>query len=327
MSKLFLGGLISAFCAIAGLVASPAAAAEITLNLGHQSSEKNPHHIGSVHFAERVAELTNGSVEIKIFPNAQLGKALEVLEGMLLGTVDITNASAAVTANFVPELNVLNMPFVFRGPDHYENVWEGPILDKLNEYAVPKGFRFLGMNTSGPRHIMSKRPVFAMSDMKGLKIRAIENPVHVAAFNAFGANATAISYPEVYGALQTGVVDGADAANTNYFLKKFYEQSPYWAMVGWLSFSNPITISEKKFQSLTPSQQNALLQAGAEAGAAQRALWLQSDAEYLAQLQAEGVKVTLPDPVPFREASKKVYDEFLKTEADREILKMIQDTK
>ena len=98
-------------------------------------------------------------------------------------------------------------------------------------------------------------------------------------------------------------------------------------MVGWLTFSNPITIAEKKFQSLTPSQQNALLQAGAEAGAAQRALWLQTDVEYLSQLQAEGVKVTLPDPVPFREASKMVYDEFLKTEADREILKMIQDTK
>ena len=90
--------------------------------------------------------------------------------------------------------------------------------------------------TTGIRNIMSKRPIFGIEDMKGLKIRAIQNPVHVAAFNAMGANATAIAYPEVYGALQTGVVDGADAANTNYYEQEVYEQAPYWSLVaGWCS--------------------------------------------------------------------------------------------
>ena len=177
--------------------------------------------------------------------------------------------------------------------------------------------------TSGPRHIMSRMPVESMDDLAGRKIRTVQNPVHVATFNAFGANATAIAYPEVYSSLQTGVVDGADAANTNYYTQKFYEVAPHWAQVSWLFYTNPIVISEAKFQSLTDDQQAALLEAGRKAGAAQQADWQASDAELLGTLEGEGVIVTRPDTAPFREASRSVYDEFLTDETQQRMLKMI----
>jgi TRAP-type C4-dicarboxylate transport system substrate-binding protein len=218
------------------------------------------------------------------------------------------------------------MPFVFRDSDHFDAVVEGPLFDRFSELMAAKGIRLLGMFSTGERHIMSKEPVLGLDDLKGMKIRAIKNPVHVAAFNAFGANATAIAYTEVYGALQTGVVDGADAANTNYHSQKFYEVAPNWAVVGWLYFANPLIMSEKTFQSLPPDQQTALLEAGREASRLQRRLTNDSNKAKLAELEAAGVNVTFPDPAPFREASKIVYEEFLKTDVEKELLAQIQAT-
>jgi tripartite ATP-independent transporter DctP family solute receptor len=309
------------------LVAGPVTAADVTLKLAHQSSKTHPFQIASEKFAEEVAKRTNGAVEVKIFGGAQLGSAKQAAEGLRLGTVDVAPAGSSVFASWVPELNVIEMPFMYRGWDHFNSVWSGPVADDINKYMAAKGFHFLGMWAAGVRHIMSKKPVFGIEDMKGIKIRAIGNPVHIATFNAFGANSTAIAYPEVYGALQTGVVDAADAANTNYFSKKFYEVAPYWAMVSWTIFSNPLAMSEKKFQSLSPSHQKAVTEAAAVASSFERALWQQSDADVLGQLQAKGVKVTLPLRQPFQDASQKVYDEFLKTDLQKNLLRKIVETK
>ena len=305
---------------------APADAA-MELKLTHGTPTTDPHHLGSVKLAERVKELTKGEIDIKIFPQGQLGSGKEVVEGLQLGTLDISQPAAAVIANFVPDLNVLNMPFLFRDVAHFEKVWTGPVADKAAEMMRAKGFRLLGVFTSGERHILSKRPVASMADLKGMKIRTVENPVHVAAFQAFGANPTAIAYPEVYGALQTGVVDGADAANINYENQKFYEVAPHWAMVSWLTFANPLIMSEKKFQSLTADQQKALLAAGKEAAALQRKLYNEGEVAMLAKLKEKGVKVTQPNQAPFIAAAQKVYDQFLKTDSERALLKAIQDTK
>ena len=225
MPRLNAALAIGAFGA-ACLVASGSLQAR-ELTYAHQSPTSSPNHLAAVKMQEELARLSNGELTIKIFPNKQLGGERDEVEGLLLGTLDISHAASAVVANWVPELNVANMPFLFKDLDHFERVWDGPLHDKMVAASKAKGLRFLCAKTTGIRNIMTAdRPVFGIDDMKGLKIRAIENPVHVAAFNAMGANATAIAYPEVYGALQTGVVDGADAANTNYHDQKFYEQAP-----------------------------------------------------------------------------------------------------
>lgn len=319
----FLRGTVAALGL--GCVLTTAVFAETNLRFAHFSVEDDPNHRAAVALAETVAAATDGEVKISISPNSQLGGEVDVVEGILLGTIDMAPPSAAVLANWIPEMNVLNMPFVFRDWDHYRETLNGPIFDELSTVAASKGIRLLGFMTSGPRHIMSNSAVNSMEDLAGRKIRTVQNPVHVATFNAFGANATAIAYTEVYSSLQTGVVDGADAANTNYYTQKFYEVAPFWAQVSWLFYTNPIVISESKFQSLDVTAQDALLEAGRKVGMDQQQDWQNSDGQLLDTLKENGVTVTMPDPAPFRAAAQKIYDEFLTTDDQKRLIALITD--
>lgn len=304
-------------------VLSVSAAAATELRFAHFSPTSDPNHVSATSFADKLSEATNGEVTAKIFPSSQLGGEVDAVEGLLLGTLDITIPSAAVIANWVPEMNALNMPFTFRDWDHYTEVVQGKVLDRIIEAAAEKNIRVLGAMTSGARHIMTKEPLNSFEELSGRKIRTVQNPVHVATFNAFGANATAIAYPEVYSSLQTGVVDGADAANTNYFTEKFYEVAPNWAQVSWLFYSNFIIMQEEKFQSLPAETQEALQKVGREVGAEHFARYRKSDEEKLSELVALGVKVTHPDREPFQKAAASVYDQFLTTDREKEILELI----
>ncbi len=326
MKKLFTVGLAVAFGAVFALAHQTADARE--LKFSHQSNVTNVNHLSQVEFQKKLAELTGGNITVRIFPNKQLGGERDEIEGILLGTLDGAKPASAVVANWVPEFNVANMPFVFRDLDHFQRVWRvgGELHNIIQEKAEAKGLRFLCAVTTGIRNIMSKRPIFAIEDMKGLKIRAIENPVHVATFNAMGANATAIAYPEVYGALQTGVVDGADAANNNYHSQKFYEQAPYWSLIGWLVFTNTMIMSEKTWDSLSAKDQQAVQDAAVYACNWQTDFYKHDGDKKLQMLLAEGVKVTMPYREPFIEASQKVYDQFLKTDEEKKLLKIILDT-
>lgn len=319
--SVLIRGAIAAI-ALGSTLAAPALA-ETTLRFAHFSVEDDPNHRAAMALAEMVSAATAGEVTITIAPNSQLGGEVDVVEGILLGTIDMAPPSAAVLANWVPEMNVLNMPFVFRDWDHYRSVLNGPIFDELSAAAAPKGIRLLGFMTSGPRHIMTTSAINSMDDLAGRKIRTVQNPVHVSTFNAFGANATAIAYTEVYSSLQTGVVDGADAANTNYYTAKFYEVAPFWAQVSWLFYTNPIVISEAKFQSLDSVTQQALLDAGRKVGMAQQQDWQDSDGKLLDTLKENGVTVTTPDPAPFRAAAQKIYDEFLTTDDQKRLVALI----
>jgi TRAP-type C4-dicarboxylate transport system substrate-binding protein len=165
-----------------------------------------------------------------------------------------------------------------------------------------------------------------MEDLAGLKVRTMQSKYHVAAWNEFGANATPLNYAELYSSLQSGVVDGAEAANTNYVEKKFYEVAPYWAQLGWTILTAPIIMSEAKFQSLPEHVQKALVEGGQKAAVYEQDLYAKTDAERLEDIRAAGVTIVRLDPEPFREASEAIYDEFLETEQEKRILQMIQET-
>jgi TRAP-type transport system periplasmic protein len=316
----FMAGA-AALTALSSLPRSAEAATR--LRFAHFSVTDDPNHVTATAFAEKLKQASGGEFETTIIPNSQLGGEVDVVEGILLGTIDVSPPSCAVLANWIPEMNVLNMPFAFRDWDHYTKVLDGPLFDEIVKAAAAKNIRFLGFMTSGVRHIMSRTPVNSIADLKGRKVRTVQNPVHVATFNAFGANATAIAYNEVYSSLQTGVVDAADAANTNYFTQKFYEVANNWALIGWLYYSNGIIMSEAKFRRLPPEHQKALMEVGRQVGRDHLKLWAESDAKILDQLKAKGVKVTTPDPTPFREQSKVIYDQFLKTDKEKQLLAQI----
>lgn len=308
--------------AMAMAMGRPAKAAT-EFRFAHFSPTADPQHETAVAFADALAAATDGEYSARVFPNAQLGGEVDVVEGILLGTIDMSTPGAAVLANWVPEMNVLNMPFVFRDWDHYTEVAQGVLLDRMAEVAAARNIRVLGMLTSGARHIMTTFPVEEFAALTDKKIRTVQNPVHVATFNAFGANATAIAYPEVYSSLQTGVVQGADAANTNYYSQKFYEVAPYWAQVSWLFYSNCLVMREDKFQALPADVQTTLQEIGRQTGVDHFARYRASDESTLDLLVAEGVTVTQPDRAPFIDAAQAVYDEFLTTDGEREMLALI----
>jgi len=318
-----VGGLV-AMLAVA--VSGPVTAADIVLKAGHSQNAGEPMDKALHMMREHLEEATGGKATIEIFPNMQLGGEVEMIKQVLTGTLDITSPSNAPLTNFVPELKIFDMPFLFRDEAHMISVLRGPVLQDINEIVSKSGIRLLGVYNVGVRHIMSSTPVRSMDDLKGLKIRTMQSKYHMAAFNAFGANATPISYAELYSSLQTGVVDGAEAANTNYFGKKFYEVAPYWGQVGWTILTAPLIMSDKKFSSLPADVQQALIEGGNKAAMWEQDYYASVDQGRLDDVRNAGVSITKLDIAPFQAASQKVYDEFLTTDAEKRILKMIQDT-
>ena len=309
------------------LAAVPASAADIVIKAGHSAAATEPYQVGFEHFKKRVEELTKGKVEVQLFPNRTLGNERDMIEGLLLGTVHVTVPSNAVMAGFVPETKVFDLPFLFRDRPHMYSVMDGQVGQELGEKMRAKGFRLLSYYEAGVRHIMTnKKSLTKLDDLKGMKIRTMENPVHLEAFRAMGASPLPMAYGEVYTALQQGVIDGAEAANTNYEAQKFYEVAPNWAMVAWTTLVADMIIGEKFFQGLPADVQKAVVQAAQESAKIERDAYAKSEDVALATLKAKGVKITTPDPEPFRKASQAVYAKFGGPE-DQARLKKILETR
>jgi tripartite ATP-independent transporter DctP family solute receptor len=327
MKKLLIAGLIGAVAMIGAAISGPAVAAEIVLKAGHSQNSGEPYDLALKMIGKHLEDATGGKATIEVFPSMQLGGEVEMIKQVLTGTLAITLVSNAPLTNFVPELRVFDMPFLFRDEAHMIKVLRGPVLQEINEIVAKRGIRLLGVANVGVRHIMTKKPVRSMADLKGLKIRTMQSKYHVAAFNAFGANATPISYAELYSSLQTGVVDGAEAANTNYFEKKFYEVAPYWAQVGWTILTAPIIMSEKRFSALPKNVQDALIEGGKKAAIWEQDHYASVDKGRLDDLRKAGVTITKLDTTAFQEAAAKVHAEFLTSDDDKRILRLIQETR
>jgi len=293
----------------------------IILRAGHTTNVDEPYHLGLMEMARIVHEESGGRVQIRIYPSMQLGGEKAMIEGLLLGALDIVVTANGSVTNFVPGMGVLDLPFLFRSREHMYSVLDGDVGEQLARRLEARGFHLLAFYEAGVRHIMtSDKPVNSIDDLKGLKMRTMPVPAHIASFNAYGANAVAVDYGELYGGLQTGLVDGAEAANTNYSNKKFYEVAPHWAQLGWVMLTADLLMSDERFKSLPSDVQKILTNAALRSAHHERQLYAASDNSLLETLKDQGVSVTYPDPAPFREASKAVYEKFVASEADRALL-------
>lgn len=307
-------------------IARPALAQTMVLRAAHTNAIGEVQDEGLRFMDRRLREISGGKLGLQIYPNGQLGNELPMVEGVALGTIDLAVPSHAAFANFVKEYQLLDMPFLIRDYAHLARVAGTPAIAQLATAAQARGFRVLGLYSSGVRHLMTRDAVTTMAELRGKKIRTQQNPVHVAAFNAFGANATPLAYGELYSAIQVGVVDGAEAAYTNFVAQKFYEVAKHWTTVGWLSLTAPIVLSERKYQSLTPDLRNALMQAGEESAVFERQFVVDGEAKLVEEVRARGVTITDPDKAPFQAAARPLYDRFLQTAADKARLKLVQET-
>lgn len=258
-------------------------------------------------FKEIVEEKTAGKLRVEVYPNNQLGNQRDVTEGIQLGTVQMASISSPM-AGFVPEANLFELPFLFENRDHFYAVLDSSIGEGLKPAFESRGFILLGYFDVGVRHIMTvDQPIRSFNDMEGLKIRTMENPVHLDALRAFGANPIPMAYGEVYTALEQGVIDGAEAANTNYYAKKFFEPAPYWAQVGWIHLVEYVIVSRYFFERL-PDEYKKIIEETAQTMIVHERQWYSAnDIKFLQDLKDEGVQVTYLERGPFREASRKVY--------------------
>jgi tripartite ATP-independent transporter DctP family solute receptor len=259
-------------------------------------------------FAELVSEGTGGRIRVQVYPNNQLGNSRDVIEGMQMGSIEMANV-ASVMASFVPEINLFELPFLFDGPEHFDAVVDGEIGQSFAPAFEDRGLHLLGFFDVGERHIMTtEAPVEELADLRGLKIRTMENRLHLATFQAFGAKPLPMAYGELYTALEQGVIDGAEAADPNYFAKRFYEPAPFWARIGWIRLIEYVVMSRPFYEGLS-ADDRAVIDQAARVMILQERSWYRDEADAaLQQLREAGVKISRPDREPFRAAARSVYE-------------------
>lgn len=301
------------------IVSYGAEQAEFVLKASVDQYRGSPGHLAFEKFKELVEERSNGRIKVEVYIDGALGGEREVIEGLQLGTVEMSLPSNCKVALFCPSLNLFELPFLFENNEHFNAVMDSEIVMGLDKDLSEVGIHLLGFGYIGLRNIMlTEKAINSIEDLKGLKIRVMENPIHLDAFEAFGASPLPMAYAELYTAMETGAIDGAEAANSNYWGKKFYEVAPNWAMVGWLRLVGPIIMSKSFYDKLPSDLQRIVDDAGAEVAQFNRALYVESDEEALVLLKEWGVKITTPDRAPFVEAAQVVYDKWADKVGGRE---------
>ncbi|MFL5326051.1 MAG: TRAP transporter substrate-binding protein DctP, partial [Microvirga sp.] len=221
-----------------GLLASSLAAAQTTMKISISTAQNSHQGIAIDTFAKEVEKRTAGRYKVQTFYNGALGGERESIEAVQLGTQELAFSSTGPVPNFVPETKILDVPFLFRDKAHARAVLDGPIGQELLGKFDAKGFKALAWAENGFRHMTnSKRDVKAPEDLKGLKMRTMENPVHIAAYKGFGIITTPMAFPEVFTALQQGTVDGQENPLPTIMAKKFYEVQSHVMLTGHITES------------------------------------------------------------------------------------------
>jgi tripartite ATP-independent transporter DctP family solute receptor len=304
--------LVKTIAALAcvGVFASGANAADYTIKLAHNGPEQHPFQNGALKFKEILEAKTNGAVEVQIFPAEQLGSEEETSQMVKQGTLACAVESAGGgLAPFVPEADLFNLPFIFSDIDHFYRVVDGPIGDQIAGKVEDKlNSVFMGWWFSGVRNAWNgKLPVMKPEDLEGLKIRVMGSPVLIDTFNALGAQATPMSFGEVYTSLQQGVIDGAESDHVDLLVEKFYEVTKHVSLTGHMYLAAGLICGQKAFGKLPEDIQIAVRTAGAEATKAERNAMRDMTEDALAQLKEKGIKFHNVDVELFRAKVKSVY--------------------
>jgi len=258
---------------------------------------------------KKLEAATNGRIKFQMFPGSVLGGEKEMIEQTQVGAIQILRTSLGPVGPVVPEVNVFNMPFVFRNIAHMRAVIDGPIgqelLDKIS--ASPAKMIGLAWMDGGSRSLYSKKPVRKPEDLKGQKIRMMGNPLFVDTMNAMGGNGIAMGYGEVFTAIQTGVIDGAENNPPSlYTANHFKAGAKYYTQTNHLIIPEILVMSKATWDKLSQADQALVKKTAREAQMEQRMLWDKAVADYTGKLKAEGVEFIEFDSRPFFNATAPV---------------------
>ena len=262
-----------------------------------------------VKMGEELYRISSGTMEIKIYPNQQLGSERECLELLQIGSLDITKVSTGVLENFSPNMKVLGLPYLFRDREHAFNVLDGPIGKQLLEETIFFRIKGLAYYDAGSRSFYTKsKAIRSPSDLKGLKIRVMESVTAMKMVESMGGSPTPISWGELYTSLQQEVVDGAENNPPSFFLSKQFEVCKYYTLDEHTTLPDVLVSGSYFWDGLKEKQKKWLEEAVKISVDYQRKLWAESESYSLNELKKSGVEIVYPDKSEFEKMVKPVYD-------------------
>lgn len=314
--------------ALALCLAAVPALAQVTLKAGHVLAPVHPYHVGMEKFAELVDAKTNGQVKVEVFHSAQLGNERELVEALQMGTTDICLISTAPMAGFSKDFLVYDLPYLFTTTEQAYAVLDGPVGQASMEGIKKASLIGLAFWENGFRNITnSKLEIVKPADLKGLKIRTMENKIHMATFRALGADPTPIASGEVFTALQQKTVDGQENPLTGIYTSKYYEVQKYLSITEHFYSPAPLLIGAESWEKLSPEHQKAIQEAADEAKVFQRELNQREVAQAQKELEAKGMIISTVDKAVWKEAMAPIYKQFEKEVGSDRLKAILEATK
>ena len=315
--KLFVTSLIIIF-----FLAGCASNETRVIKLAHALDTSHPVHAAMEFMAQRIEEKSNGKIKVEIYPSQQLGTESQCLELVQIGVIGITKVSAAVMEGIVPEFKIFGLPYLFRNKEHYFHTLDG----KVGEEMLLKGEEYwlhgLCYFDAGSRSFYStNKMVEKPEDLEGMKIRVMQSNTAIQMIKQLGGSATPISWGELYTALQSGIVDGAENNPPSFYLSRHYEVCKYYSLDEHSSIPDVLVIGTRLWNKLSEEEQNIIKEAAIESSHYQRKLWAKSEAHAMEELKKEGVEIIYPDKKLFMEKVKTMYDNY---KDNKEIYSLIQ---
>jgi tripartite ATP-independent transporter DctP family solute receptor len=311
--KRLLGAV--AIAAVCAMLAVPPAGAqqkapEFTLKLGHGSQLKSPLQTTGEEFAKRIAEKTGGRVKIEVYGNMQLGQERDMVEGLQLGTVDLTMVSTGPLSGFAPGITVVDLPFLFSSEQHAYKVLDGEIGQGLLKQLEPKGIVGLAFLENGFRHVTSNKKIMTPADLKGVKLRTMENKVHMASFKEMGAAPVPMVWGEVYTSLGQKVIDGQENPIHIIYANALWEVQKYVILTGHFYTPYIFAGSKKSLDKLPPDLQQIVRDTAKEMAPFERNI-IKTDTGMMTDvLKQKGMEIVEVDRKAFQTASQPVYKQF-----------------
>jgi tripartite ATP-independent transporter DctP family solute receptor len=306
----FVAGVALSVAAFAG----PATAAEVELKIAWLTSDSpnDPYAITARAFKQELEAAFPGTVEVALFPNRQLGDDKEILEGLQFGTIDLGIITNAVVANLEPTYQLVDLPFLFGSAEQAHEVLDGPIGQELAANLRKNGVISLGAAEGGFRNMINNvRPVRTPADVEGVKYRTMQNPVFIEMFSSLGGSPVPMAWGEVFTAMQQGTVDGLEIPASVVAANNYPEVTKYLSFTRHTYSAIHLLMSERSFDRLPEDMQQAVVDAGKAAVAAQRVAIAEKEREVVAALAAAGMEINEIDSVaPFREQVAPVYEKF-----------------
>jgi tripartite ATP-independent transporter DctP family solute receptor len=311
----------------AGLARPAMAQQKLVFKASDVHPEGYPTVVAVEEMGKELDKATNGRLSVQMYASMQLGGEKEAIEQAQIGAIALARVSVGALGPVIPDLNVLNLPFLFRSTEHSEKVLDGAIgqelLDKVTNHPTANLVGLCWMDAGARNMYDTKRPITDLADMKGLKIRVMGNPMFVDMMNDLGGNGVAMGYDQVFTALQTGVVDGAENNPPSFVFDNHYQVAKFYTLTEHLIVPEMLVFSKPIWNKLSKDDQALVHKLAREAQMHERVLWNEYQAKAMAKMKEAGIQIiTIKDKAPFQAAVKPVWDKYAPQFAD--MIKRIQ---